>query len=583
MGLTSTLFTGLSGLDANQSRLSVVGNNISNANTVGFKSSRALFKPQFYVTDAAGAPPDATFGGENPSQRGLGTVVSAIEKNFDPGPIEATGRATDLAMDGDGFFIVQGKQQFFTRDGSFSLNSNNELVTSTGEFVQGFGVDANFNVLGGKLQPVTIPIGTTSSANPTREVTLEGNLNANGAVASGASILNSQALTDFGGGVAATPSAASLLVDLRDPAATATPLVNAGDVITITGKRGGRDLPSLSYTVAATDTITDFSDFIQQAMGIDTSIASTPPAPTPGVTAGALAGDAANTGHIIITGNLGADNAISLAGTSLTSSAGSAPFAFGAGTDLNGVASDPTGESVYTSFVGYDSLGTPLSVNVTAVLESKSDTGNTWRVFATSGDDTDAKTFTAGGEGQLLGNGTLTFDTEGQLVSSTGTTLTVDRANTGAISPLSMTLNLDSITSLTSQDSQLVMTKQDGSAIGQLNDFSIGANGIITGSFSNGLTRNLGQIAVATFKNSAGLVDNGGNMYAAGANSGVAIITAPLQLGSGAIRAGSLEQSNVDISTEFINLIVASTGFSASSRVITTSDQLLTELLNATR
>jgi flagellar hook protein FlgE len=146
-----------------------------------------------------------------------------------------------------------------------------------------------------------------------------------------------------------------------------------------------------------------------------------------------------------------------------------------------------------------------------------------------------------------------------------------------------MTLKLDSITSLTSQNSEMVMTSQDGSAIGQLNDFSIGANGIITGSFSNGLTRNLGQVAVATFKNPAGLVDNGGNMYASGANSGEAIITAPMQLGSGAIRAGSLEQSNVDLSTEFINLIVASTGFSASSRVITTSDQLLTELLNTTR
>ena len=76
MALTSTLFTGLSGLDVNQSRLSVVGNNISNANTIGFKSSRALFKPQFYVTDAAGAPPSATFGGENPSQRGLGASVA---------------------------------------------------------------------------------------------------------------------------------------------------------------------------------------------------------------------------------------------------------------------------------------------------------------------------------------------------------------------------------------------------------------------------------------------------------------------------------------------------------------------------
>src|SRR4051812_17249178 len=145
MALTSTLFTGLSGLDVNQTRLNVVGNNIANVNTVGFKSSRALFKPQFYVTDAAGAPPDANFGGANPSQRGLGATVAAIEKNFDPGPIESTGKSTDLAIDGEGFFVVKGKQQMFTRDGAFSLNSNNQLVASGGEMVQGFGVDANYN------------------------------------------------------------------------------------------------------------------------------------------------------------------------------------------------------------------------------------------------------------------------------------------------------------------------------------------------------------------------------------------------------------------------------------------------------
>src|SRR3954469_13845927 len=107
MALTSTLFTGLSGLNVNQTRLNVVGNNIANVNTVGFKASRALFKPQFYVTDAAGAPPSGDFGGENPSQRGLGAVVAAVEKNFSPGAIEPTGRGTDMAIDGEGFFVVQ--------------------------------------------------------------------------------------------------------------------------------------------------------------------------------------------------------------------------------------------------------------------------------------------------------------------------------------------------------------------------------------------------------------------------------------------------------------------------------------------
>jgi flagellar hook protein FlgE len=583
MALTSTLFTGLSGLDVNQTRLHVVGNNIANVNTVAFKSSRALFKPQFYVTDQAGAPPTGDFGGENPSQRGLGAVIASIEKNYSPGPIEPTGNVTDMAIDGDGFFVLQGEEQLFTRDGSFTLNSANQLVSSSGDFVQGFGVDANSNIISGQLDNITIPLGSLTNAKATTSVKLEGNLNADGAVATGASILNSQALTDFGSGSAATPGLTSLLVDLRDPAATATPLVNAGETITIAGKRGGRDLPPLTYTIGAADTLADFSDFIHQALGIDLSVTSPPGSPTPGVTVGALAGDAPNTGHIIITGNLGEENALSLAGDGLTSSSGTAPLTFSDGTDLGGLTSDPSGESVFTSFIAYDSLGTPVSVNVTAVLEAKADTGNTWRFYATSADDTDAAQFTPGSSGQILGTGTLTFNNEGILTGSTGTTLTVDRANTGAITPLGLAIDFQSMTSLTSGDSELVMTEQDGSSIGTLNSYSIGANGIITGSFSNGLTRTLGQVALATFNNPQGMVDKGGNKLVAGANSGVPIITSPLSLGAGSVRSGSLELSNVDLSTEFINLIIASTGFSAASRVITTSDQLLTELLNTSR
>src|SRR5437660_3215250 len=100
MALSSTLFTGLSGLDVNQQRLNVVGNNIANVNTVAFKSSRALFKPQFYVTDGAGTPPSDSFGGTNPNQRGLGASVAAIDKDWSPGSIEPTGHPTDLAIDG---------------------------------------------------------------------------------------------------------------------------------------------------------------------------------------------------------------------------------------------------------------------------------------------------------------------------------------------------------------------------------------------------------------------------------------------------------------------------------------------------
>jgi len=579
MALNSTLFTGLSGLDVNQVRLNVVGNNIANVNTVAFKSSRALFKPQFYVTDVAGTPPSAQFGGENPSQRGLGALVSSIEKDFSTGSIEPTGKSTDLAIDGQGFFVVQGRDQRFTRDGSFVMNSSNELVTTGGEFVQGFGVDDAGNIIAGTLQNVRIPLGTMTNAKATENVSLVGNLNADGAVATGASILNSQAITlAGGGGVGPPPDATTLLTDVASTTASSTPLFAVGDVLTLSGKRGGRDLSDLSLTVGAGTTLGDLTNFFQQGMAIDTI-------PDDGNAATPEAGVAINaTGSfatIAVTGNRGAENALSLAGTAFTNDSGVSPLTFS-----EDAASDPVGESVYTSFVAYDSLGTPLTVNVTAVLESTSDTGNTWRFFATSGDDTDAAAFNAAAlthPGSILGNGTLTFDGEGKLVASTGDTFTINRTNTGATTPMAVKIDFGAMTSLTSRGSDLVMTEQDGSPIGTLDAFSIGANGIITGSFTNGLTRTLGQLAMATFNNPNGLVDRGSAMFVTGGNSGVPIITSPQQLGSGSIRSGALELSNVDLSKEFINLIISSTGFSASSRVISTSDRLLTELLSASR
>jgi flagellar hook protein FlgE len=574
MALTSTLYTGLSGLDVNQTRLNVVGNNIANVNTVAFKSSRALFKPQFYVTDSGGAPPDNDFGGTNPSQRGLGAVVATIEKDFSNGALEPTGKPTDLAIDGDGFFIVQGSEQTYTRDGSFSLNSANQLVTSTGEFVQGFGVDADGNVASGRLGDITIPLGTTTVARPTTKATMEGNLNANGPVASGASILTSQVLTTVGG--LAQPNGTTLLTNLASAATPATPLMNAGDTYTLAGQKGGRTLPSSTFTVTGTSTVQDLLNFYRDGLGIDTTVPDDGNPATP-LGGGAIEADATNPvgARLVVTGNLGKDNALSLAGNSFVNQSGGTPLTFADGTNAAGIASNPAGESVHTTMVVYDSLGTPLTVDVTAVLESKSNAGNTWRFYAGSGDDTDTAL--------ALGTGTLTFGSDGKLIDSSGTTINLDRNGTGAASPVSVNLDFSSMTSLTSRDSELLMTVQDGSAIGTLNAFNIGADGTITGAFTNGLTRTLGQVAMAMFSNPTGLTDKGGNQFAAGANSGAAMITSPLALGAGEIRAGSLELSNVDLSQEFINLIISSTGFSAASRVITTSDQLLTELLNSSR
>jgi flagellar hook protein FlgE len=135
------------------------------------------------------------------------------------------------------------------------------------------------------------------------------------------------------------------------------------------------------------------------------------------------------------------------------------------------------------------------------------------------------------------------------------------------------------VTSLSDQSSSIAALAQDGAPIGTLQGFSVGQDGTITGSFSNGLTRTLGQVAIASFTNPEGLVDAGGSLYATGSNSGEALVGAPLALGTGKVVGGALELSNTDLSQEFVNLILASTGYSAASRVITTTDQLMQQLL----
>jgi flagellar hook protein FlgE len=566
MGLTSALYTGLSGLDVAQTWMNVVGNNIANVNSTAFKSSRVLFQPQFYVTDSAGSPPSSDAGGTNPNQTGLGAAVGAIQQSFSQGSITTTGNATDMAIDGNGFFVVQDPTagQEFTRDGAFTLNGDQQLVTSGGAFVQGYGVDSQGNVLPGLLNSITIPLGSATIAKATQNVDLVGNLAADGTPASGASIIASQDMTLNGGG---TPATTDLLTNLVS-AGTTTPLFTTGQTITLNAQRNANDISPQTFTVGAGSTVSDLQTFFNNSLGIDTT--------APGAGTALVAGTAPGSVDLQITGNSGSANALSVTPASFADASGNEPFTFAANP-----AGVPAGESTQTSMTVYDSLGVPVNINLTTVLQSTSDSGTVWKFYANSGDNVDATNPNA----TLVGTGTLTFDSNGALQSVTGGTINIARDNTGATPTLPINLDFSGVSSLAEdsahEGSNLEMSSQDGIQLGTLSSFSVGADGTITGAFDNGQTRSLGQLAVATFNNDDGLTDAGSNMYQAGANSGVPIISAAETLGAGQIRSGALEQSNVDISAEFINLITASTGFSAASRVISTSDELLTDLLNS--
>jgi flagellar hook protein FlgE len=573
------MFTGLTGLSVNSRQLEVIGNNIANVNTTAFKSNRLLFSPLLSRSFSLGSAPSGNSGGTNPGQIGLGVGIGATQRNFNNGGISTTGISADLAIEGDGFFIVNNAgRQSFTRAGSFQFNASNDLVTPSGARVQGFLVDEQYNLVQGAVRDINIPIGVATIAEATENVEFSGNLNADGEVGGTGSIYNF-ALLDAG----ATP------VALADPI-TSISVGGAsfalGDSITLSGvERGGKVMPAATFVIDAVPagngtTVQDFFNWMQSVLGVVPDGGANPAdtvlnAPEPGsiTEAGGIISFAGNFGELNDI-NLDADNFTFTSATMTTS-----PF-------TPAKVATATGESVRTTFTVYDSLGTPLNVDVTMVLAQKDDAGTYWRAFLHAPDDTDIGLHLETSAGGFVPF--LQFDNNGRLVTTDPIAVEMDRLNTGASDPLNFALSFDTegakVTALSHPQgengvSTLASTFQDGSPLGVLADFSVGVDGVITGSFTNGLTRTLGQIVLAKFTNPEGLVDSGANLFNVGPNSGTPLIAAPLEFGNGRVIGGALELSNVDLSAEFTNMILTSTGYSAASRVITTSDQLLQQLL----
>ena len=395
-----SLFSGVSGLRAHQTMLDVVGNNIANVNTTGFKSSSVEFQDTLsQQLKAAGAPQGAQ-AGTNPAQVGLGVQVAAVNTAFTQGPAETTGVSTDLMIQGDGFFIVNdGGQQVYTRDGAFSFDTNGNLTTANGAMVQGWTATGGTVNTSGTVGGIKLPLGTSMAPTKTDSAVLAGNLPADG---SGDPPTNDLKVYD-----------------------------QKGQMVDVT----------LSYTY---DTATKVWSLNYN----DPSIV--PPATQPAATALAFNAD----------GTLSTTSPVSVT--------------------LNG-------QTVALDISGITSYG---GANTTEVVSS---TGN---------------------------------------------------------------------------------------AMGSLASYSISPDGTIEGVFTNGMKQPLGQIALATFNNPGGLNKVGNSEYSESVNSGQAQIGAAGTGSRGQLAAGELEGSNVDLSQEFSNLIIAERGFEANSKVITTSDEVLQDLVN---
>ncbi|MCC7389943.1 MAG: flagellar hook-basal body complex protein [Phycisphaerales bacterium] len=579
MGSTTALLTGLTGLNANSRHLEVIGNNIANANTTAFKSSRMLFSTAMQRTIHIGSQPGDFTGGTNPYQIGLGVNIGGVQHDFTQGSFQPTGDARDLAIEGDGFFVVRrGEDQMYTRAGAFRQDANGSLVTIDGDLVMGYTVDDEYSLVDGVLSELSIPLGARAVAEASEYVRVVGNLNAAGSLPGGGSFISLRATELEGFNILSDgtnqPAGSnmiesdSLLMEVEDPEAPGSALFAPGQVLQINGARkGGAQLPVAELTIAADTTVEDLVAFLNEALGLHQTGGANPDGRTPGATPIALEG------AVAIFGNIGEKNDLEVPSSAirLLNADGSVdrlPF-------VSAKAQDASGESVRTTFIVYDSLGQEVAVDITFALETKQDTGTTWRYFLESAEDSDLDL--------RLATGTLDFDTSGLLLDATPVTVTLDRAGTGAATPMSFEVDFaeagEQLTALADDPSSVASTYRDGRPSGTLEDFGIDADGLITGVFSNGLTRTLGRVVLAKFVNNDGLIEEGSNLFRAGPNSGEAAVVVPTTFGSGSIVSGSLESANVDIGQEFIKMIMSSTGYSASSRVVQTADELLQQLM----
>lgn len=352
--------------------------------------------------------------------------------------------------------------------------------------------------------------------------------------------------------------------------------------LSFSARKGGRSLEAKNFTITASSTVQDLVSFMQSSMGIQTTTTdATHPLPVSkntiqGETGTLAPGAYIRNGQIRFVSNNGVDNAVDVDLTSFRI------------TDQNGVVDVPNlafgtvqeakGQSAVSDFVTYDTLGQPIRTRVTAVLEQRTDSATTYRWYADSADNS-ART----GTGISVGSGVLTFDGNGNFISSTNSTVSIDRYNTPSVSPMQFELDFSSVSGLATDKASLAAARQDGSPPGSLTSYVIGEDGTVRGVFSNGISRDLGQIQLARFTNPEGLEQRGQNLYAQGVNTGLPIQGRPGENGIGTVVAGARELSNTDIGKDLVTLVLASTQYRSNSRVITATQQLFDELLNLRR
>lgn len=578
MGILTSLFAGVSGLNANGTALSVIGNNIANISTIGFKGSRATFADMIN---------SSLSGGSGAIQTGIGVALTSVQGDFTQGSMATSSNTLDMAIDGNGFFVLNDSQNatFYGRSGIFHLDANNVVVDPSGYKLQGYQTNQT-GVITGNIGDITLPT-TIAAPNPTTTADLAANLNATTAITGvQASVVGSAA--------SATTTAAgnnSLTINLNGDGAQTITVANG-----LTGSSLASAIQSAVRGLTATD------PYLQAAYdGFSATVDTAGVFTFRSGLSGTTNNTTTNTGTLTLAAN-GADTLY----TNLNVAAGTSTT----GTDFN--ITDPVSTSNFqTSLTVYDSLGNArlLTTYFTKVGS------NTWNYnIAANSSDINTANYHSGNIDTTLGivrvgAGTLTFGTDGTLQREspmirfdTGTLAGTSGATAGELQVdfLGATADqlitfdfgsnvvtdggsgLGGVTQFGAPNS-IVSLSQDGYGAGTMQSFAVDVNGIISGRFSNGQLRTLAQVVLARFPDPIGLARVGKNVYAESATSGQPLTGAPDSAGLGRVLSKNLELSNVDLGQSFIDMIAAQRGFQASSRVITTSDELLQELVNLKR
>lgn len=536
-----SLYSGVSGLKAHQTAMDVIGNNISNVNTTGYKSSSITFQELFSQTLQGATAAQGDTGGSNAIQIGLGVSIGSITYNMESGSIESSSGILDVALDGDGFFIVSdGSQNYYTRSGSFSYDANGNITYGDGYYVQGWQADED---------------GTVNTDEQVGNISLDLSMDP-----------SASTYIDFTGNISTT---LENILDLDSSEIDVEDTNGDTDTISIELTEGDT-YNTWKYTLTAGDSSSVFT------IGGNTYI-------------GSITGEIVlnNDGEITSFTTDGGDDLFS---DSLTLSIGGTGPAVTIADHTGSTTIDTstislledstTGESInvdyefastikFTAQV-YDSQGNSHTVYFYA--DQIAD--NTWEINSSDVELTD-------GSNVSLNSNTITlvFDDDGNLVS--GDELELSFTPDGLSNTQTVSVDLSGLTQ-NAGDTDLTAA-YDGYTAGSLEDISFSDTGELVGSYSNGYSKTIAQLGIGDFTNSSGLLKVGDTLFQESVNSGDVMISTAGSGGTGSVAGSSLEASNVDLSEQFSEMIKIQRGYQANSTVITTSDEMLETLVNMKR